>query len=144
MCIRWISKRLYNTIKSRINLNVHFPFTLTVSNIAQDTSHHFNISRPEFSKHLTRTRHRRSSQYDVKRKRANSKLKSSFFFCFFFCDCAKRTESNCKCGKCETNQQLEMDPMREETEFLLLRRTGELTPPLSPAHRQSDRRSCRL
>lgn len=81
-------------------------------------------------------------KYDVKQKRANRKLKSSSF-CYFFCDCAKQTESNWKCGNAR-NQQLEMDPMGEETKFLLLRRTNEPTPPPPPAHRQSDRRSCRL
>lgn len=42
--------------------------------------------------------------------------------------------------KCERNQQLEMDPMREETKFLLLRRTNEPTPPfpLQPTDSRTD------
>lgn len=78
---------------------------------------------------------------DVKRKQTNKKLKSSSFCYFFLRLC--QTESNWKCGNAR-NQQLEMDPMGEETKFLLLRRTNEPPPPTPPAHRQSDRRWCRL
>lgn len=97
---------------------------------------HDILFRREFLKLLMRIRHRRSSKCDVKRTRANSKLKSSSF-CYFFCDCAKQTESNWKCGNAR-NQELEMDPMGEEAKFLLLRRTNEPTPPLLPIDSRTD------